>query len=107
MPAPTKPNFTATEVFDISTVSGIGAYDEQAEPTRYLYKKSDKVFLVINRHTLELRTDAELRKVLKEKYESVMDSRYFGHGGIEIVLAGHQFTGEELADLIRLSYNLS
>ena len=49
----------------------------------------------------------ELRKLLTEKYESVMDSRYFGHGGIEIVLAGKQLEDSELDDLVRLSYNLS
>ena len=44
--------------------------------------------------------------LLKEKYESVMESRYFGRGGIEIVLAG-QLSEQELFDLVRLSWNLS
>ncbi len=35
-----------------------------------------------------------------------MESRYFGRGGIEIVPAG-QLTTEEIADLIRLSYNIT
>ena len=35
-----------------------------------------------------------------------MESRYFGQGGIEIVLAG-QLSEPEIEDLIRLSYNLS
>ena len=46
-------------------------------------------------------------EVLKEKYESVMESRYFGRGGIEIVLAGQQLTDDEINDLIRLSYDLT
>lgn len=98
-------------VFDISEISGIGEYTEKTEihdeKERKLYFKDDKVFLVINKNTIEFRTDEELRKLLIEKYESVMESRYFGKGGIEIVLAGKQFSAEELDDLVRLSYNLS
>ena len=63
-------------------------------------------FLVIHRNTIELRCDKRLANLLKEKYESVMESRYYGHGGIEIVLAG-QLSDAELEDLIRLSYNLT
>ena len=77
------------------------------EKERELYFKDDKAFLVVNKNTIEVRTDEELRKLLVEKYESVMESRYFGRGGIEIVLAGKQFSAEELDDLVRLSYNLS
>ena len=35
-----------------------------------------------------------------------MESRYFGRGGIEIVMSG-QFSNEELEDFVRLSYNLT
>ncbi|MDO5480340.1 MAG: MmcQ/YjbR family DNA-binding protein [Candidatus Saccharibacteria bacterium] len=98
-------------VFDISKVSGIGEYTFKTETVdekeRTLYFKNDKAFLVVNKNTIEVRTDEELRKLLVEKYESVMESRYFGKGGIEIVLAGKQFSVEELDDLVRLSYNLS
>ena len=98
-------------VFDLSKVTGIGDYTEKTEKrdnqTRTLYYKNDKVFLVVNKNTLELRTDGELRKLLTDKYESVMDSRYFGRGGIEIVIAGHQLPDDELNDLVRLSYNLT
>lgn len=93
-------------VFDLSQVTGIGAYTEKKEKDRTLYLKGDKAFLVINPHTLELRTDGELRKLLTDKYESVMESRYFGRGGIEIVPAG-QLSDDELSDLVRLSYNLT
>ena len=99
-------------VFNILEVSGIGEFtsrqdkDKNDQP-RTLYYKNDRVFLVVNKNTIELRTDDELRKLLTEKYESVMDSRYFGRGGIEIVLAGHQLNESELYDLVRLSYNLS
>ena len=93
-------------VFDLSKVTGIGKYTTKTEKDRTLYIKEDKTFLVINKHTLELRTDGELKKLLTEKYESVMESRYFGRGGIEIVPAG-QLSQDELSDLVRLSYNLS
>ncbi len=97
-------------VFDISKVTGIGEYttktEKHDEKERTLFYKDDKVFLVENKNTIEVRTDGELRRLLAEKYESVMESRYFGRGGIEIVLAG-QLEEAELADLVRLSYNLS
>ena len=93
-------------VFDLSEVTGIGDFTTKKEKDRELFFKSDKVFLVINKNTIEIRTDDELGKLLKEKYESVMESRYFGRGGIEIVLAG-QLKTDELYDLVRLSYNLS
>ena len=98
-------------VFDISKVTGIGEYTERTEEvkekSRTLYFKEEKVFLVVNKNTIEVRTDDELRRLLVEKYESVMESRYFGRGGVEIVLAGEQFSEDELDDLVRLSYNLS
>ena len=99
-------------VFDLSKVTGIGEFTEKHDQDkndhpRTLYFKDDKAFLVVNKNTIELRTDDELRKLLTEKYESVMDSRYFGRGGIEIVLAGKQLNEGELYDLVRLSYNLS
>ena len=98
-------------VFDISKVAGIGEYTEKTEANdekvRTLFYKDDKVFLVVNKNTIEVRTDGELRKLLTEKYESVMESRYFGRGGIEIVVAGNQLETDELYDLVRLSYNLS
>ena len=93
-------------VFDISEVTGIGDYQEKTEKERTLYFKGDKVILVVNKNTIEVRTDGELKKLLTEKYESVMESRYFGRGGIEIVLAG-QLGADDLNDLVRLSYNLS
>ena len=98
-------------VFDVSEISGIGGFTTKTEKVkeseRTLYLKDDKAFLVENKNTIEVRTDEELRKLLVEKYESVMESRYFGRGGVEIVLAGKQLSESELEDLIRLSYNLS
>ena len=100
-------------VFNLSQVTGIGEYAAKTEKSekdnnvRTLFYKNDKVFLVENKNTIEVRTDGELRKLLTEKYESVMDSRYFGRGGIEIVIGGNQLKTDEIEDLVRLSYNLS
>ena len=93
-------------VFDISEISGIGKYTTQKESTRDIYLKDGLAFLVFNRNTIEIRCDSRLSDNLKEKYESVMESRYFGRGGIEIVLSG-QLSQQELEDLVRLSYNLT
>ena len=91
---------------DISKISGIGPYVTKNDSDRELYLKESSVFLVINPNTIEVRCDQKLSENLKEKYESVMESRYFGRGGIEIVPAG-QLSTEEIADLIRLSYNIT
>ena len=91
---------------DLHEINGIDNYDVKQEKSRTLYQKNGKTFLVQNHNTIEVRCDKELGRTLQEKFESVMGSRYFGHGGIEIVPT-HQLTKEELADLIRLSYDLT
>ena len=91
---------------DLHEISGINNYGEKPEKDRSLYMKDGKVFLVVNKNTIEVRCDEELGKTLQEKYESVMQSRFFGRGGIEIVPT-NQLSPEELEDLIRLSYNLT
>lgn len=93
-------------VFDISKVTGLGEYTIKQEKDRDLYLKNQLAFLILHRNTIEIRCDRQLAELLTEKYESVMTSRYFGQGGIEIVLAG-QLSEREIADLIRLSYNLT
>ena len=91
---------------DVSKISGISEFTVKPEKTRQIYLKSDKAFLIVNKNTIEVRCDTLLSENLKSKYETVMDSHYFGRGGIEIVLA-NQLSPEELQDLIRLSYNLT
>ena len=93
-------------VFDVSKISGLGEFTIQKEKDRELYLKNGRTFLVLHRNTMEVRCDQKLSDLLKGKYESVMESRYFGRGGIEIVLAG-QLSDSELEDLVRLSYNLT
>ena len=91
---------------NLHEINGIDDYEEKPEKDRILYIKDGKTFLVVNKNTIEVRCDHELSKNLQEKYESVMESRYFGRGGIEIVPTS-QLTSEEIADLIRLSYELT
>lgn len=116
-------------VLDLSKISGIGDFTTKVElikkpvqhnqksvkrnqnpakheKKRTIYYKGDKAFLIENAHTIEVRCDDKLSQHLRSKYESVMESRYFGRGGIEIIPAG-QLTSDEIADLIRLSYNLT
>ena len=93
-------------VLDVSKITGIGPYEVKHERDRDIYIKNQLAFLVMHRNTLEIRCDANLSENLKSKYESVMDSRYYGKGGIEIVLAG-QLSPREIEDLIRLSYNIT
>lgn len=91
---------------DLTAISGLGDYTEHSEKSRIIYRKNNQAFLVVNKNTIEVRTDTKLANLLKDKYESVMTSRYFGKGGIEIVLTD-QLTKTEIDDLIRLSYNLT
>ena len=93
-------------VFDVYEVEGIGEFNEKKQGEDTLYIVDEKAFLVVHKNTIEVRTDAKLRGVLCEKYESVMESRYFGKGGIEIVMSG-QLTDGEVRDLVRLSYDLT
>lgn len=93
--------------FSIDKVTGIGEFDgeDTASGMTYLVPNG-KVFCLVRPNTIEVRTDENLKKLLMEKYESVMESRYFGRGGIEIVPSG-QISEDEIYDLVRLSYNLS
>ena len=97
--------------FSIESVSGIddftiGEKEFSENEKARVYSVNGKAFLVVRKNTLEVRTDRKLSALLREKYESVMESRYFGRGGIEIVNSG-QLDRSEIDDLVRLSYNLS
>lgn len=93
-------------VLDVSKIAGIHDHTAQKDSDREIYFKGEHAFLVLNNNTVEVRCDKTLGDHLTQKYESVMESRYFGKGGIEIVLAG-QLTEDEVKDLIRLSYDLT
>lgn len=95
-------------MIEVEKIAGLGEFnvtkiDKNGD---MCYNRGIRAFLILRKHTLEVRCDRELAKLLTEKYESVMESRYFGRGGIEIVNSG-QLQREEIEDLIRLSYNLS
>ena len=99
--------------FHIEEVGGIGEYKikdlfaENGEKEGKIFlAPNEKVFIVNRKKTVEVRTDRNLSKLLREQYESVMVSRYFGNGGIEIVMSG-QISLEEIYDMARLSYNLT
>jgi len=99
--------------FKIEEVSGIGEYTfedlmaKEQKVGKIFLAPNNKAFCVVHEgKTIEVRTDNNLSKVLQEKYESVMQSRYFGRGGIEVVLSG-QMSQDEINDLVRLSYNLT
>ena len=100
-------------MFDINAVSGIGPFEtedlikNEEKVGKIFYAPNKKAFVILNEDkTVEVRTDQNLSKLLQEKYESVMRSRYFGKGGIEVVLTG-QIPINEIYDLVRLSYNLT
>lgn len=93
-------------VFDLSKITTPHGHQEIKEKSRSLFQVEGKTFLVKNKNTIEVRCDNELSKHLQEKYESVMQSRYFGRGGIEIVLT-KQLSKQEINDLIRLSYDMT
>ena len=96
-------------VFDLSEIKDL-EFTEQEQKDSHggtcYQTPAEKIFLVVHKNTIEVRTDEKLRDVLCEKYESVMLSRHFGRGGIEIV-QGAQLTDTEIVDLVRLSYRLS
>ena len=85
---------------------GVGEFTKSVEKDQEIFLVGEKAFLVCHKNTIEVRTDAKLKDVLIERYESVMESRYFGRGGIEVVLSG-QLKEDEVRDLVRLSYDLT
>ncbi len=98
-------------MIEVDKISGIGEFTRATEPdgdaTREVYSvPGGKAFLVVRAKTYEVRSDRKLADKLRADYESVMESRYFGRNGLEIVPSG-QLDDEEVADLVRLSYNLT
>lgn len=97
-------------MIDLTQISGIGEWTSKPHGEKgedLIYEAPNgKAFLVVRPKTIEVRSDQKLGQVLREKYESVMESRYFGRGGIEVVPSG-QLSASEIDDLVRLSYNLT
>lgn len=80
---------------------------EDERKTFTIFKKNDKIMLVIHNDTkplrIETRCDLKLSKNLQEKYESVMESKALGRNGIEIICSG-QLESDEILDLVRHAY---
>lgn len=98
-------------MIEVAKVSGIGEWTEkerkdERETDKLYLTPNEKVFLVVRPKTIEVRCDKKLGQKLREDYETVMESRYFGRGGVEIVPSG-QLEEAEIEDLVRLSYNMS
>ncbi len=98
-------------MIEVDKISGIGEYEaeehKEDQKAQAVYKvPGGKAFLVDRGNTVEVRSERNLSNLLREKYESVMESRYFGKGGIEVVMSG-QLSENEVEDLVRLSYNLT
>lgn len=94
-------------MIEVEKIHGIGEFEREQKGEDVLYRVPEgKAFLVVRPKTYEVRSDQKLAKLLREQYETVMESRYFGRGGIEVVPSG-QLEESELEDLIRLSYNLT
>ena len=86
-------------MIDVNKIAGIGEFreervdfedspEETARTNPVLYKVNNRVFLVMNKNTIEVRTDERLGRLLEGKYESVMRSRYFGKGGLRVLIRG-------------------
>ena len=96
-----------SKMIDLEKIAGVDEYTRAEKEGDKLYSVPEgKVFLVVGPKTLQVRCDGKLSRLLMEQYETVMESRYFGRGGIEIVPSG-QLSDEEIEDLVRLSYNLT
>ncbi len=98
-------------MIELGKISGIGEYETENrtenQKMQVIYRTpGGKAFLVDRANTIEVRSERNLAGLLREKYESVMESRYFGKGGIEVVMSG-QLSEDEMEDLVRLSYNLT
>lgn len=96
-------------ISEVGKIGGIGEFSERKHGEKgedTVLEVAGKAFLVVRPKTIEVRCDGKLSKLLREKYETVMESRYFGRGGVEIVPSG-QLEDTELEDLVRLSYNMT
>lgn len=75
-----------------------------------VYKVGDKMFALIsegkNPVNLSLKSDPELSKVLRERYESVMPGYHLNKKHWNTLVLSGQLSWEEVQDLIRHSYNL-
>ncbi len=75
-----------------------------------VYKVNDKMFALIAEKTkpvrISLKCDPLLSKILREKYETVMEGYHLNKKHWNTVILSGQLPWEEVQGLIRHSYNL-
>ena len=80
----------------------------QGQKAMRVFRREGRIFLVIWEGTeplrIEVKCDEKLGKLLRGKYESVLDSKILGRGGIEVICSG-QLSDDEVVDLVRFSWN--
>lgn len=88
----------------------LGAQEGKSREGWRLFYRGEKIFLAIFEGVtplrIETRCDKKLAKLLRERYESVMEGLVLGREGIEILDTG-QLRDEEIFDLIRHSFEIS
>lgn len=89
---------------------GLDGVTEGKKEALRVFSRGEKIFLCIETGRkplrLELRCDRKLGYTLKERYESVMESRALGRSGIEVICSG-QLSSDEIRDLVRHAYEIS
>lgn len=82
--------------------------DGQGRKVLRVFKREGRIFLVVWEDSdplrLEVKCDEKLGKLLREGYESVLDSKTLGKSGIEVICSG-QLGRDEVMDLVRFSWN--
>lgn len=75
-----------------------------------VYKVDDKMFALLPENTdplrISLKCDPELSKVLREKYETVMEGYHLNKKHWNTIILSGQLPWEEIQGLIRHSYDL-
>ena len=79
----------------------------QGRKVARVLKREERIFLVVWEGSeplrIEVKCDEKLGRLLRDKYESVLDSVTLGRGGIEVICSG-QLSNDEVVDLIRFSW---
>jgi len=80
----------------------------QGRKVARVLKREGRIFLVVWEGStplrIEVKCDEKLGRLLREKYESVLDSATLGRGGIEVICSG-QLSDDEVVDLVRFSWS--
>jgi len=75
-----------------------------------IFRRGERIFMVLEPGTkplrVQMRCERNLSKTLQGRYESVMESRALGRGGIEVICSG-QLEHDEIIDLVRHGYEMS